>query len=305
MQGVVFYPSGQVSSPSRIDLHDIQASSGLAPASGKWPLVVISHGQGGEQFGHHGLATHLARHGFIVAGITHPRDNHRDPGGVGTAEVLYGRPVQIQALITHLLEDPAWAGLIDPDRIGVAGFSDGGYTALLLAGAVPRFDRYIGYCERQPEDRDTCDVIEKLGDHRDGFLDYAARLHDSRTRWGETADHRIKATFAMAPTSVVFDESAVSSIDIPVLVYYGEEDRRLIPSEHALHLASLLHPRAEIRKVALADHWVFLAPCSPDLAREAPVICTDPPGVDRVAVHKRINADALDFFRRSLRPASP
>lgn len=306
MSGIVFYPSSQVSpSATRIGLHDVQASRGLAPAPGRWPLVVISHGQGGEQLGHHDLATHLSRGGFIVASITHPRDNYRDTSGVGTAEVLYGRPAQVQALVSHLLEDPSWAPLIDPDRIGAAGFSDGGYTVLVLAGAVPRFDRYVGYCGRHPGDRDTCDVIAGLpggDDGLEGFRAHADQLHRSRTRWGETADARIKAVFAMAPTSVVFDEPGASTIDVPVFVYYSDKDSRLIPSEHALHLVPLVRSPTEIRKVEHADHWVFLAPCSTDLAREVPVICSDPPGVDRAAVHERILADALDFFRRALHP---
>jgi hypothetical protein len=29
-------------------------------------------------------------------------------------------------------------------------------------------------------------------------------------------------------------------------------------------------------------------------------ICKDPPGVDRVTAHRRINANALTFFRKTL-----
>jgi hypothetical protein len=49
-----------------------------------------------------------------------------------------------------------------------------------------------------------------------------------------------------------------------------------------------------------AGHYVFLSPCSPALAKDAPGICKDPQGVDRVAVHREINARALAFFRKSL-----
>jgi predicted dienelactone hydrolase len=266
--------------------------------------VVISHGQGGEALGHHDLATHLARHGFIVASLTHPRDNYRDSTGTGTAEVLFGRPAQVKALVTALLADPKWHALVDADRIGMAGFSDGGYTGLMLLGARPRFERYIGYCERQPQDRDTCGFIERLGagggDGMQGFRAHAAKLDADRTRWGETAEPRIRAAFLMAPTSVMFDRDGVEGIEAPVFLYYGTDDRRLLPSEHVLHLAPLLRSPPETRAVADADHWVFLAPCTAELAEAAPTICTDPPGVDRIAVHSRINADAVKFFRRAL-----
>lgn len=49
-----------------------------------------------------------------------------------------------------------------------------------------------------------------------------------------------------------------------------------------------------------AGHYVFLAPCSPQLAKEAADICRDPPGVDRVEAHERIDADALAFFEKTL-----
>jgi len=55
-----------------------------------------------------------------------------------------------------------------------------------------------------------------------------------------------------------------------------------------------------------ADHWVFIPPCTPELAEAVPDICADPPGVDRAAAHARINADALAFFRKTLmRAAEP
>src|SRR5690606_2131318 len=141
-------------------------------------------------------------------------------------EVLFGRPLQVQALVSHLLGSARWGGKIDAGRIGAAGFSDGGYTALLLAGAVPRFDRYAGYCRRNPGDRDTCAVIEGLGGDGTGdfagFLDYARSLEQARQAMGDTADPRIRAVFLMAPTSVVFDEAGVEPVRVPVFLYYGE-----------------------------------------------------------------------------------
>ncbi len=49
-----------------------------------------------------------------------------------------------------------------------------------------------------------------------------------------------------------------------------------------------------------AGHFVFLAPCSAALARAVPAICTDPPGIDRVAIHEKLNAEMAAFFRRTL-----
>jgi predicted dienelactone hydrolase len=116
--------------------------------------------------------------------------------------------------------------------------------------------------------------------------------------WGKPDVPRVKAAFVMAPLSVVFDQAGLSHVDRPVFLYYGQEDQVLIPQENALHIVPMLKALADVKVIPRAGHYVFLAPCSPQLARDAPDICTDPPGVDRVAVHRRINADALAFFTK-------
>jgi predicted dienelactone hydrolase len=85
-----------------------------------------------------------------------------------------------------------------------------------------------------------------------------------------------------------------------VFLYYGTDDRVLPPPDNAEHIRPLLAGLAGTMAVPGASHWVFLAPCSVELAKEAPAICTDPAGIDRAEVHARINADALAFFRKTL-----
>jgi predicted dienelactone hydrolase len=113
-------------------------------------------------------------------------------------------------------------------------------------------------------------------------------------------DTRVDAAFAMAPMSVVFERDGAASINRPVLLYYAENDHVLPPKDNALHLAPLIVAPLTTRIVRDAGHYVFLSPCSATLARELTEICVDPPGVNRVAVHRQINADALAFFRRTL-----
>jgi hypothetical protein len=50
-----------------------------------------------------------------------------------------------------------------------------------------------------------------------------------------------------------------------------------------------------------AGHFVFLAPCSPELMTAIPGICTDvPTGFDRAAFHREFNASIARFFREQL-----
>src|SRR3546814_5668267 len=89
---------------------------------------------------------------------------------------MAGRPIQVSATISALLADPRWKRLVDADRIGVPGFSAGGYTSLLVVGAEPRFDRFLSYCERHPGDAGTCGLVEQLGD---GAKDARSEEHTS------------------------------------------------------------------------------------------------------------------------------
>lgn len=298
MPGFVFYPSTQeTAGTADLGPYNVAGKFGAAAQTGARALVVISHGHGGSNLGHHDLATFLAGHGFVVATLEHPRDNHRDSSGNGTPEVMAGRPLQISALITALLAEPRWSALIDQNRIGVAGFSAGGYTSLLLAGAVPRFNRFIGYCERNPGDQEICGFLRQLGNGADDAL---AGVQQGFGRWGDTADARVRAAFVMAPQSIVFDEEGLASIDVPVFLYYSERDQVLLPQENGARIASSIPTLTATRTVPEADHWVFLAPCSVELAKAAADICRDPSGVDRAATHRQINADALHFFRDTL-----
>lgn len=38
---------------------------------GRYPLILISHGSGGSEYGHRGWAEHLARNGYVVAAPRH------------------------------------------------------------------------------------------------------------------------------------------------------------------------------------------------------------------------------------------
>lgn len=301
MPGYVFYPSTQAKGVSRRGPYELHASMNAKPVPGAKPLVVIAHGHGGADLGHHDLAVYLASHGFVTATLEFPKDNFHDMSGTGKAVVLVGRPIQVKATISMLLSSVRWKALVDPNQIGVAGFSAGGYTALMVVGAVPRFSRFIDYCELRPEDQEIGGVSRRIAAsaHQTARA-YAAAMQKDLDKWGNTDDPRVKAAFVMAPLSLLFDKAGLAHIDYPVSLYYGQDDHVLLPKYNVLHIAPLIKTLVGIRMIPKAGHYVFLTPCSPELTRDAPDICKDPPGVDRVAVHRQINASALAFFRKTL-----
>ena len=304
MPGYVFYPTAKAGTITWRGPYELHATADAPPVPGAKPLVVISHGHGGSDLGHHDLAVYLAGHGFVVATLQHPKDNFLDDGGDGHPEVMIGRPIQVKATISMLLDSPHWKTLIDPGRIGVAGFSNGGYTSLLVVGAVPKFTRFISYCKAHPDDPNICGHVKQLvaGLAKQGLTasQMLTGMQGELRRWGNTEDPRVKAAFVMAPLSLVFDRAGIASIDRPVFLYYGQDDEVLQPEYNVLHIAPLIKTLVGIKTIPEAGHYVFLAPCSPQLLKEAPGICSDPSGVDRARAHARINADALGFFRKTL-----
>jgi predicted dienelactone hydrolase len=106
---------------------------------GKHPLVLLSHGTGGNRFGLAWLAIALVKKGFIVAAPDHwgnTYDNKIPEYFVRSWE----RPIDLSFLVSYLLSQPGFAEFFNENNIGAAGFSLGGYTVLALAGAEIDYD---------------------------------------------------------------------------------------------------------------------------------------------------------------------
>ena len=115
--------------------------------AGSHPLVVFSHNSGGHRRVSSYLCTHLASHGYLVAALDHSEvvTPELAPGaGLTVAQRVAGwianRVPDIRFLLDSMLGGP-WrsAARPDPDRIGIVGYSFGGWTAL----AAPEVERRI------------------------------------------------------------------------------------------------------------------------------------------------------------------
>lgn len=286
----VMYPSGDAKPDALTQLgpYPVAAQMDAAVAAGKHPLILLSHGSGGGRLGHHDLAAALARRGYIVAAPEHTGDSYSDRSGFATDRVLLGRAWQASAVISAVLADPQFKTHVDDKRIGAAGFSAGGYTALLLLGAKPDFSRFAVFCARYPKTREICDHDTR----KIGFT-----IGDPPP----TADPRVRAGFSMAPLSLILDKPGLADVRSPVFLYASSQDDVLIPDENARRIGPLLPRLHRYVEIEGAGHYVFLAPCSAGMAEEVPAICTDAPGIDRIAIHRRIADDAVEFFDKTLK----
>ena len=283
----VWYPATVPSETWQAGPYTIHATQGAPVAPGHHPLVLISHGSGGSEFGHTDLAEKLAQNGYIVAVPRHLGDSYDHPEGRGSDVQLLGRPWQAKSALDAVLAAPAFKDAIDARRIGMAGFSAGAYTTLVMAGGRPDFAVHKAHCQAHPEDRDPCPAGA------------ASELRVTRPGWKMPEEQRIRAAVVMAPMAVGFDAKSVSGIKIPLLVYKAQDDQILHNQWNADHLLALLPPSTEHGALP-GGHYVFLNACGEALRKEAPDICIDPVDVDRAALHVKLDAQILDFFNRKL-----
>jgi predicted dienelactone hydrolase len=254
------------------------------------PLIMFSHGRGSNGLLYAWFAEHLAARGYIVAAINHYRANTYDANIAYLANKLWQRPVDIALAISFLLRAEPWGAAIDPDRIGVAGHSQGGFTSLWVGGAKVNADKYLAF---QRGWRNNRMVPEHL----------RAELPLDATPALEVHDTRVKAAFAMAPgilQAFGMDEAGLRQMSIPTFIIVGARDTQAPPGPNA-ELAARHIPGAKLVIIpGLVDHEIFVNECNQDGRDEFPETCIDAPGVDRAAIHRSIGEAAREFFDASL-----
>lgn len=283
-----WYPASAEESRRRDGIYDLRAAFDAAPAPGRYGLVVVSHGSGGSDVNHHDWAEALARAGYVVAAPRHVGDSHDVNHGIGSREQLLERPRQLKAALHAALEDDRLGGLIDRDRIGVMGFSAGGYTSLILLGARPDFSRWTDYCGLHPEAVVVCPVGKALSLPKPTDED-----------WRNIREPLLKAAVLLAPFAMLFDRENLGKIGVPVRLYRAEDEAVVGNPANADVVAENLRTPPEAVTVE-GGHYVFIAPIEDILAKKYPEFYVDPSGIDRRALHARLAGEIVDFFDRAL-----
>lgn len=286
MKAIAFYPSTGLEHVTQMGPYAVAATEDAKIAIGRFPMLMLSHGNTGTPLALHDLATSLARKGFVVVAVLHPGDNYKDHSRLGTVSNLYGRPIQISAAISATLDDPMLSPFVNINQVGVIGYSAGGETALILAGAKPDFDRLRRYCQQRPDDRDACTTKGELVVDREDLQ--------------PQADPRIRALMLMAPLSLMFGRHTLADVHVPVLLYSGDGDKLVAVDKNAEALARKLPQPPDFKLLAGAGHFVFMAPCDERQLAATPALCTDADGVDREGIHRDLIFQAGRFFNHNL-----
>ena len=266
--------------------HGVEVIEGAPMADGPAPLVLLSHGLGGQMRSMAWLAAGLAERGAIVVAVNHPNSTWGDfdmQAGLNH----WTRVADLSLVLDTVLADPEFADKVDPDRIMAAGFSFGGWTALSMGGVTGRIEGYAANCNVYAASLSHCQDLARGG----------VKLQDrSAEAWDASyKDPRITHVAAIDPALVwglerTDTEALVENV---TLFGLGEGQDRLVATDFDASGFVGLVPHASVERLAPAYHFSMLPLCKPAGAailkeeNDDPV-CTDPDGADRLVLHQSV-----------------
>ena len=290
LEVALWFPTEAVAQEVDLGPFTLDIARGGAIAGRGLPLIVMSHGNGGSSLGHHDTAIALAQAGFVVAAVMHTGDNHADQSQEAS---MMDRPRHISRVIDHMLTKWHGRDRIDAARIGVFGFSSGGFTALAVAGGAADLGRIAPHCRQHPGDY-ACQVIARRPDA-------AVAVGTAVAQAGR--DARVRAAVVVAPAlGFTFTRESLAAVSVPIQLWRAEDDVVLPHPWYAEAVRAALPKPLDYRVVPKAGHFDFLAPCTPRFAAMAPPLCSSQPGFDRVAFHREFDSAVVGFFKATLMP---
>ena len=269
----------------------------FAPAS--FPLVLLSHGTGGMSLQLSWLSSFLASEGYIVASINHHGNNALEPYTPQGFLHYWERAKDLTAVLNLLLVDTCFGARINPDQVGAAGFSLGGYTVIAIAGGVTNIRLLIEAF--QTSGRDLSKEIPEFPAGRALVEEFKSLDRYAHVADASYCDYRVKSIFAIAPAlGECFSPEGLSPIGIPVKIIAGEADQIAPAAVNASYFARHI-TGAELVILEKVGHYTFLAEGTEAGKRQFPTFCLDAPGVSRVSTHGIVGRLAKEFFEKHLK----
>ena len=289
--------------PPDAPLFDVGRAALDAPVAGtRLPTLLLSHGNGGSARMMGWLGTALARAGYLVIAVDHPGNNGADPMTLPGSVLSWLRADDLRTALTAVQADPVLGAHVDRGRLGVVGFSAGGYTALLAAGARPDLQRLLAFCRKHPDDG-VCRPQQEAATHTmEARL--AAAASPALAPWISHSDDAravpgVRAVFLLAPAIMqAFAPEQLSSLQLPVSIVLGEADKVAPPQSNG-EAAQALIPGATLLPLADVGHYDFLSACTPVGQQRLADLCTT--SVPKAQTHAQAVDAALRFFGQSLR----
>jgi predicted dienelactone hydrolase len=252
------------------------------------PLIVYSPGLGGTRGASAFLLNHLASYGFATLSWD-PRGE--DESGYWQGAVTRQQDNKTLIAWAERMSNTGKLGVkIDFKRIGTAGHSSGGWSALTGAGARLDFRWCLAHpLEAASPGSDCAEFVPHAKDiaQRFGLKKVPTGL------WPATNDKRVAAVLALAPDGDIWGDQyqGVQVLTVPVMVMCGTQDKANSPEQSCYpvfeHLGS---QRKSLVKLKGSDHGIFTDDCDP-----ADAAC------EKGAGHRIINSYATAFFLANLK----
>lgn len=305
----VWYPAAdnaaetplQVGPPDH-PLFDAGRAAADAPfAPGRHPVILFSHGFGGSARMMAWFGTALARAGDVVIAVDHPGTNGRDPMTMAGSLLVWDRAVDLRVALATARADAQIGAHLDSQRLGVAGFSMGGSTALLSAGARIDIDHYLRFCHSQAADA-TCVAQAEAPDQTLAAREQALKTPQmaplAKHAGDDYAIPGVRAVFVMAPGGIeAIAPASLHTLDTPVSILLGDADPVAPPANNGKLAANLL-PHASLKALPGVGHYDFLANCTA-LGQQQEPLCQHFP-VPQQTTHATAIATAEAFFASHL-----
>ena len=273
---------------------------------GPRPILLLAPGgsASARMVGWFGIA--MARAGYVVIAVDHPGDNGMDVKTTAAMLLPWDRAEDLRSALAAAENDPVIGPHLDKARVGAAGLSFGGYTALVAAGARSfDFDRFTAFCTENPDDgtchqRARSPVPMTDADKRKALA--SPEVAAERARAGEShALPEVQAAFVMAPGPIqLLDPASLAAMRKPVSIILGDDDIDVPPATNGLIAAKAI-PGATLLRLPGVGHTDFLPDCTDAGRATFPHWCTS--SVPQADTHGQTIAAAQEFFARTLAKA--
>ena len=276
-------------------------------ATGKFPLIMLSHGAFGAARNYSWLAEILAQNGYVVAGISHFGESYvYGPQTVDPSAVLrsWQRPLDISAALTFIQSSSRFRNSVDLQRIGYVGHSSGGATAMDLAGVTFDADKIASYCASEKSIHDLGCLYGRHNSSHPVKAKADPQTNPNpnpnpnpKQKISNLADNRISHFVALDPAlGPGYSDFTQVSANAKMLIV-GSIDNDFLPIEHHAKALAKHFNGAQTHWIADgAGHFVYLNECEADLNAQGVALCKDRDDVSRADIHKILAAKLLQFF---------
>lgn len=265
----------------------------------KLPLIVMSHGTGGSALQMLWIAETLVKNGYLVVGVNHHGNTAVEEKKYAEGYKLWWeRSQDVSVVLDKLSSHNNWSSIVDQNKIGIIGFSLGGYTALSSIGGITDKALFTVFCQ-SPDKDFTCNAQVEFSDIDKEFnkVKNSERVQESLLREHDSFKiDAIKAAFVLAPAVVqAINKESLKNIVIPISVVVGSIDK-VVPAKTNGKIVSKLMKNSQYSELEKVGHYTFLSNCTDLGFKYLKELCGDHSDIVRKKIHSDVSQKAVEFF---------